>query len=114
MKSFVENIATGGMPSMPPLPGAPAGVSGGMAQMPGMPSEAEMQQMFQTMMSQGIDPTTMDANQFAQMMMGSGAGMMGQPQPPTGPAASFGGGGGFDQGGGFGRGGRGKGGRRNW
>ena len=114
MKAFVEGIPGGGMPGMPPMPGAAAGDLSQMA----MPSEAQMQQMFSAMTSQGLDPTTMDPSQFMQFMA-TGAGMMGQPQPPTGPSAGFsgggGGGGGFDQGGGgsFGRG-RGKGGRRNW
>lgn len=117
MKAFVEGIPGGGVPGMPVMPGAPAGDMSQMA----MPSEAQMQQMFSAMTSQGLDPTSMDPTQFMQFMAGGGAGMMGQPQPPTGPSASFSGGGGggsgFDQGGGggggFGRG-RGKGGRRNW
>ncbi|KIX04348.1 uncharacterized protein Z518_05216 [Rhinocladiella mackenziei CBS 650.93] len=114
MKAFVEGIPGGGMPGMPGIPGAPGGDMSQMA----MPTEAQMQQMFSAMTSQGLDPTTMDPTQFMQFMGGGGTGMMGQPQPPTGPAASFAGGGGggsgFDQGGAaFGRG-RGKGGRRNW
>jgi pre-mRNA 3'-end-processing factor FIP1 len=126
MKAFVEGIpGGGGIPGMPGMPTGPAGAaSAGGAngmQMPGMPSEADMQQMFQNMMAQGVDPTSMDSNQFMQMMMGGG---MGQAQPPTGPQGVGFGGGGFDQGsggfdgggGGGGRGGRGRGrGRRgNW
>lgn len=121
MKAFVEGIPGGGgagMPGMPGMPGVPGVPGGDMSQM-AMPSEAQMQQMFTAMTSQGMDPTSMDPTQFMQFMSGGGAGMMGQPQPPTGPASFSGGGGGsgFDQGGGggggFGRG-RGKGGRRNW
>ncbi|KAL6244227.1 hypothetical protein RBB50_009097 [Rhinocladiella similis] len=132
MKAFVEGIpgggGGGGMPGMPPMPGAGGppnggggvGVGGGAADMSAMamPSDAQMQQMFAAMASQGLDPTTMDPNQFMQFMAaggGGGGGMMGQGGPPTGPGGF--GGGGFDQGigggGGFGRG-RGKGGRRNW
>ncbi|EXJ84592.1 hypothetical protein A1O3_05262 [Capronia epimyces CBS 606.96] len=128
LKAFVEGIPGGGMPGMPPMSGAPgpgpasgAGPAGDMSQM-AMPSEAQMQQMFAAMTSQGLDPTAMDPSQFMQFMAAGGAGIMGQPQPPTGPSGGFSGGGvgggGFDQGGGgggggFGRG-RGKGGRRNW
>lgn len=104
MKAFVEGIPGGGMPGMQGVPtgpsggGAPAGPGNGAMQ---MPSEADMQAMMQSMMQQGIDPTSMDSNQFAQMMMANQMGM-GQNQPPTGPQAGFGGGGGgFDQGGGF-------------
>jgi pre-mRNA 3'-end-processing factor FIP1 len=109
MKAFVEGIPGGGMPGMPPMPSAPGGDMSQMA----MPSETQMQQMFAAMTSQGLDPSAMDPSQFMQFMAGGG-GMMGQPQPPTGPSAGFsGGGGGYD--GGFSRGGgRGKGGRRNW
>jgi pre-mRNA 3'-end-processing factor FIP1 len=129
MKAFVEGIpGGGGIPSMPGMPtgsagAAPAGAANGM-QMPGMPSEADMQQMFQNMMAQGVDPSAMDSNQFMQMMMGGG---MGQAQPPTGPQGVGFGVGGFDQGnggfdggggggGGGGRGirGRGRGRRGNW
>ncbi|KAJ9626132.1 hypothetical protein H2204_010083 [Knufia peltigerae] len=142
MKAFVEGIpgggggAGGGMPGMPPMPGGPPGNAGGggggagMSDMSAMamPSEAQMQQMFAAMTSQGLDPTTMDPNQFMQFMAGGGGAMMGGQGggPPTGPGGfggggGGGGGGGFDQGigvgggggGGFGRG-RGKGGRRNW
>ncbi|OAP57208.1 hypothetical protein AYL99_07946 [Fonsecaea erecta] len=115
MKAFVEGIPGGGMPGMPAIPGAPAADLSQMA----MPNDAQMQQMFAAMTSQGLDPTTMDPAQFMQFMAGGGAAMMGTPQPPTGPSASFaaggGGGSGFDQGGGgFASRGRGKGGRRNW
>lgn len=111
MKAFVEGIPGGGMSGMPSM-------GGDMSQM-AMPSDVQMQQMFSAMTSQGLDPTNMDPAQFMQFMGAGGGGMMGQPQPPTGPAAGFSGGGGsgFDQGGGgggFGGRGRGKGGRRNW
>lgn len=116
LKAFVEGIpGGGGMPPMPGMPAAPAAAD--MSQM-AMPSEAQMQQMFAAMTSQGLDPTTMDPSQFMQFMGAPGGGMM--PQAPTAPGGfGGGGGGGFDQGGGggggggFGRG-RGKGGRRNW
>lgn len=116
MKAFVEGIPGGGMPGMQGVPTGPGGGGG----MPGMPSEAEMQQMFQGMMAQGMDPSQMDQNQFMQMMMGGGGGMMGGNQPPQGPGGGFGGGGGgFDQGpGGYGGGGGGRGrgrrGRGGW
>ncbi len=134
IKAFVEGIPSGGMPGLPGMP-APAGVAAAaavpdMSQMGGMPSEAQMQQMFAAMTSQGIDPTSMDPAQFMQFMAAGGSGMMGGGQPqqavPSGPsrggysgAGGGGGGTGFYQGGGggggggFGRG-RGKGGRRNW
>ncbi|EHY52897.1 hypothetical protein HRR83_009415 [Exophiala dermatitidis] len=139
LKAFVEGIPGGGIPGMPPLPGAtapsggpgpaPAPAPGGDMSQMGMPSEAQMQQMFAAMTSQGMDPMSMDPSQFMQFMAAAGGpGMMGGPQggPPTGPSGGFGGGGGgsgFDQGGGGGPGGgggggfgrpRGKGGRRNW
>jgi hypothetical protein len=88
---------------MPGLPTGPAAGAAAKPQMSGMPSEAEMQQMFQGMMAQGMDLTSMDHNQFMQLIMGGGAGMMGQNQPPTGPQVGYGEGGGrggFDQGGG--------------
>jgi pre-mRNA 3'-end-processing factor FIP1 len=119
IKAFVEGIPGGGMPGVPTGPSGGAAAGAGGMQMPGMPSETEMQAMWQNMMQQGIDPTNMDSNQFAQMMMGGGMNM-GQGQPPTGPQGGFGGGGGFDQGGGGGfdgppRGGRGRGRRgRGW
>lgn len=111
------------MPGMPGMPGMPAGAGADMSQM-AMPSDAQMQQMFAAMSSQGLDPSSMDPTHFMQFMTGGGAGMMGQTQPPTGPSAGFSGpgGGGFD-GGGFGGGGgggggggrgRGKGRRGNW
>ena len=88
MKAFVEGIAAPGIPGMPGAPGAPVTPSGGasaggMSGMPGMPSEAEMQQMFAGMMSQGMNPATMDPNQFMQMMMGGGG--------PPGGQGGFGG-----------------------
>ncbi len=127
MRAFVEGIPGGGMPGMPGLQGAPAAQNATMPGMPGMPSEAEMQQMFQGMMAQGMDPSNMDQNQFMQMMMGGGGagqGFGGQGQsfgagqgPGQQQQAGFGGGGGgYDQGvGNYGGGrGRGRGGRRQW
>lgn len=107
MKAFVEGIGSGGLPGMPAAPAAPQ-ASGAMPGVPGMPSEAEMQQMFATMMSQGIDPASMDQNQFMQMMMGGGGaggasfggqagGFGGQPggQQQQGGFGGGGGGGGY-------------------
>jgi len=126
MKAFVEGIP-GGMSTIPGVPGAPTGpaaANNAMPEMPGMPTEAEMQQMFAGMMSQGINPSTMDPTQFMQMMMSGGQGFGGQAQGFGGgqgpgqqqPQGGFGGGGTFDQSGNFGGGrGRGRGGgRRNW
>ena len=122
LKNLLEGGPGAGIPGMPGMPGA-----AGMAAMPGMPDSEQMNQMMMQMMQQGMDPSTMDQNQFMQMMMGGAGGTQGfgAQQPgfgaPQGPAqqqaqAGFGGGG-FDQGGGnFGGGGRGRGrgGRRNW
>ena len=133
MKAFVEGIPGGAPPGIPGMPGPPTGpaaggaASGAMPAMPGMPSEAEMQQMFTSMMASGLDLN--DPNQFMQMMMSGGAGGQGfgnQGQGfVTGQVAGqqqqmgFGGAGagaGYDQGGNYGGGGRGRGrgGRRNW
>lgn len=118
MKAFVEGIGgPGGGTGVPGM--APNGnTSGGMPPMPGMPSDAEMQQMFGSMMAQGINPSTMDPNQFMQMMMSGGMGGAGGSQDagfggatPSGPAAQgMGFGGNFDQrGGNFAGRGRGRG-----
>ncbi|GKZ24095.1 cleavage polyadenylation factor subunit fip1 [Aspergillus brasiliensis] len=102
-----------GLPPMPGGPPGPGGPSGSapppMPGMPGMPdmSQDMMQGMLTSMMSQGLDPSSMDPMAFmqhAQAMMGgqpgAGGGQQGQP--------GFGGqGGGQPQmgyGGGFGRG----------
>lgn len=127
MKAFVEGIGGPGMPGVPTGPaggqGAAAAVggvgAGGMGGMQGMPSEAEMQQMFQSMMSQGMDPSQMDQNTFMQSMMGMGMGGGMQGGPPSGPSGFGGGDGGFQGGGGGGYGGgggrgRGRRGRGNW
>ena len=111
MKAFVEGIPGGGMPGMPGVPTGPSG-GGAPGGMPGMPSEGDMQQMFNSMMAQGMDPSSMDQNQFMAMMMG-GMGQNQAPPAPQGGGFGGGGGGGFDQGGGggFDGGGRGGGGR---
>ena len=121
MKAFVEGIPGGGMPGVPPM-GPAAGGAGGMPSMPGMPSESEMGQMFQQMMTQGVDPSNMDFSQFMQMMNGGGgaggqqfggqAGGFGNAGgPPQQPGMGFNAGGGYDQGTGGGGhyGGRGRG-----
>jgi pre-mRNA 3'-end-processing factor FIP1 len=119
MKSFVEGIPGGGVPGMPGGPTAPTtqGANASMPGMPGMPNEAEMQQRFMSMMERGIDPSSMNPEQFMQqMMMGAGqtfGGMQSGGQPPQmGFGGAAGGGGGFDQGANFGKG-RGRG-RRAW
>lgn len=99
-------------PAIPTGPAAGAGGAGGGGPanmpMPGGMNEEMMAQVFQQMMAQGIDPSTMDFNSF--MSMASGGAMPGF-GAPTGPAAGFGGGGGNQGGGGGRRGGRGRG---NW
>lgn len=128
MKSFVEGIPGGGVPGIPGVATAPTaqGANNAMPGMPGMPSEAEMQQRFMGMMERGIDPSSMNPEQFMQqMMMGGGQGFGGQgqgfggmqgggqqQQPQMGFGGGAGAGGGFDQGGTFGKG-RGRG-RRGW
>jgi pre-mRNA 3'-end-processing factor FIP1 len=128
MKSFVEGIPGGGPPGMSAAPTGPStqGANGAMPGMPGMPSEAEMQQRFMGMMERGIDPSSMNPEQFMQqMMMGTGQGFGGQgqgfggmqgagqqQQQQMGFGGGAGGGGGFDQAGNFGKG-RGRG-RRGW
>lgn len=107
-----------GMPPMPggPPPGpAPGGPPPGMPGMPGMPEMSPdiMQGMLTGMMSQGLDPSSMDPMLFmqhAQAMMGQSGGG-GQPQGQgfggQGPPQQMGFGG-FDQRGGFGGRGRGR------
>jgi pre-mRNA 3'-end-processing factor FIP1 len=130
MKSFVEGIPGGGVPGMPGVPTGPAaqGLNGGMPGMAGMPNEAEMQQKFMGMVERGIDPSSMNPEQFMQQMMMDGGngpafgaqgpnfGPMqggGQHQPAQmGYGGGAGPGGGYDQGGNYGRG-RGRG-RRGW
>ncbi|MCJ1472435.1 cleavage polyadenylation factor subunit fip1 [Lambiella insularis] len=61
-------------PGMPMLPAAAAVPSmGGSADMP-----PELQQMMQSMMAQGFDPSQVDFNTFASMMAGNQANMGGQ------------------------------------
>lgn len=123
MKAFVEGIGGPGMPGVPTGPSggqtAGGGASAGGMGMSGMPSESDMQQMFQAMMAQGMDPSQMDQNTFMQSMMGMGMGGGMQGGPPAGPSGFGGGDGGFQGGGGGyggGGGGRGRGrrGRGNW
>ncbi|ODM20191.1 Pre-mRNA polyadenylation factor fip1 [Aspergillus cristatus] len=114
----MQNFMSMGMPPMPgappPGPGA-GGAPPGMPPMPGMPEMSPdiMQGMLTGMMSQGLDPSSMDPMSFmqhAQAMMGPQPGAAGQPQ-----AQGFGGQGGhqmgyggYDQRGGFGGRGRGR------
>lgn len=106
----LQSFLTGGMPGMPSLSGA----SAGPPVVPSMtgPSEMppEMQQMFQSMMAQGMDPMQMDPAQMMQMMQGgqmgdlsqafggSIFGQQGQSQQ-NGAYGGYGGGGGRNQGG---------------
>lgn len=62
-------------PGMPMLPAATAvaPMVGGSADMP-----PELQQMMQSMMAQGVDPSQLDFNTFASMMTGNQANMGGQ------------------------------------
>lgn len=103
------------MPGGPPPPGpAASGPPPGMPPMPGMPEMSPdiMQGMLTSMMSQGLDPSSMDPMAFmqhAQAMMGQGGGG----GPPQGQGFGPGGGqqmgyGGYDQRGGFGGRGRGR------
>jgi pre-mRNA 3'-end-processing factor FIP1 len=117
---------TGGMPPMPGMPGQAGGVGAAPTGMPGMPGMPEltpelMSSMMGAMFGQGLDPTTMPAEEFMRyaqqfMAMGQGAASGGQQAFPPGPqmggqgqnqqqAGGFGGGG-FDPRGGRGRGGR--------
>ena len=115
----MQNFMSMGMPPMPggPPPGpgpGPGGAPPGMPPMPGMPEMSPdiMQGMLTGMMSQGLDPSSMDPMSFmqhAQAMMGPQPGAA-QPQ-----AQGFGGQGGhqmgyggYDQRGGFGGRGRGR------
>ncbi|KAI4181445.1 MAG: hypothetical protein L6R41_006618 [Letrouitia leprolyta] len=117
MQNFMN--MPGGMPPMPGMP-ASSGTQGGMPPMPGMEGiPPEVQQMLQTMISQGMDPTQVSPEMMMQMMSGQGGGNQSQGQ-------NFGADGGqnFGQrgqnqgygygGGGGGGGGRGRGGGRRW
>ncbi|KAL8830445.1 MAG: hypothetical protein Q9170_005728 [Blastenia crenularia] len=68
---------------MPPMPGMPA-ASGGQPAMPPMPGmegiPPELQQMMQSMISQGMDPTQISPEMMMQMMGGQGAGNQAQGQ----------------------------------
>jgi pre-mRNA 3'-end-processing factor FIP1 len=110
----MQQMMGGGMPSMPgpPAPsGPPTGPGGGgPGGGGGMNEQAQMEMMFQQMVSQGMDPSQMDFGSFMQMAgQGMGGGFGGPGGPGGGPQ------GGFqqsNQGGGGGRGGRGRG--RGW
>ena len=115
----MQNFLSNGMPPMPGIPGAPsAGAPPGMPPMGG-PNEIppEMQQMFQQMMAQGLDPMTMGPDQMMQMMQGGGSigdpsqgfggqgfGQQGQGGHQMGYGGGYGGGGGGGNQGGRGRG----------
>ncbi|KAL9002784.1 MAG: hypothetical protein Q9188_004311 [Gyalolechia gomerana] len=120
MQSFMN--MPGGMPPMPGIP-ASSGAQGGMPPMPGMEGiPSELQQMMQTMISQGMDPTQVSPEMMMQMMAGQGGGNQSQGQNYSGGGGQnfgqqgqnqgygYGGGGGGGSGGG--RGGRGGG--RRW
>ncbi|KAI4124736.1 MAG: hypothetical protein LQ338_004654 [Usnochroma carphineum] len=115
MQNFMN--MPGGMPSMPGMPAASGG-QGGIPPMPGMEEmPPELQQMMQTMMSQGMDPTQISPDIMMQMMAGQGQGNQGQGQN-YGGGQNFGQQGqnqGYGYGGGGGGGGRGgRGGGRRW
>lgn len=115
-----------GMPPMPAAPGGPGPPASGPPPMPGMPGMPDMnpemmQGMLATMMSQGLDPSSMDPTAFmqhAQAMMGGQPGGGQQAQPGfggQGQGQGFGPGGqgqmgygGYDQRGGYGGRGRGR------
>ena len=110
-----------GMSGMLPVPSGPGGATSmpnqgrSQDQLPPMEGmDPMMQTVFQEMITRGLDPGAMTADEFAQffqqMQAGGGGGGM-QAQPPQGPAAQQGYGGGYGSGGNF-RGGRG--GRQRW
>lgn len=119
MQSFLSS----GMPAMPGIPGAPSGGAppgvppiGGANEIP-----PEMQQMFQQMMAQGLDPMAMGPDQMMQMMQGGsiadpnqafGGGQNFGQQGPGGHQMGYGSGGYGSGGGGGNQGGRGRG--RRW
>lgn len=127
----MQNFLTMGLPPMPGAPGPAAPPGSAPPAMPGMPGMPDMspdmvQGMLASMMSQGMDPSSMDPMSFmqhAQAMMGgqggAGAGPQ-QGQPGFGgqsQGSGFGGQGGgqphmgfggYDQRGGFGGRGRGR------
>ena len=110
----MQNFLSNGMPAMPSMPGAPSG-----AAPPSMPSMGatpdippDMQQMFQQMMAQGLDPMTMGPEQMMAMMQGGNPmadpnqnfggqafGQQAQSGHQMGYGSGFGGGGGGNQGG---------------
>lgn len=119
MQSFLSN----GMPAMPNMPGPPpAGPPSAMPSMGGAPEiPPDMQQMFQQMMAQGLDPMSMGPEQMMAMMQGGNP--MGDPnqnfggqnfgqQAQGGHQMGYGGGFGGGGGGGGNQGGRGRG--RRW
>lgn len=127
MQNFMTMGAMPGMPGAPQAPAPPAqgggpggmpGMSAGMPAMPGVPdmSPDMMQGMFASMISQGLDPSSMDPMAFmqhAQAMMQPGGGQQNQGYGGQGNQQQMGYGGGYNQQGGYG-GGRGRGGGRRW
>lgn len=121
MQSFL-GMGIPPMPGAPPGPGAPGPGAPAMPGMPGMPdmNPDMMQGMLASMMSQGLDPSSMDPMAFmqhAQNMMGGqpGGGQQGQPGfGGPGPGPGFQGGqgqmgyGGYEQRGNYGGRGRGR------
>ncbi|KAJ5097953.1 Pre-mRNA polyadenylation factor Fip1 [Penicillium argentinense] len=102
MQSFL-GIGMPPMPGAPPGPAAAASAPPAMPGIPGMPdmNPEMMQGMFQAMMSQGLDPSTMDPMAFMQHAQSMVAGQPGGQQSQPG----FGGQG---QGQGYGQGGQGQ------
>jgi pre-mRNA 3'-end-processing factor FIP1 len=110
----MQQMMGGGMPGMPapPAPSVPPTGPGGGGSVGGggMNEQAQMEMMFQQMVSQGMDPSQMDFGSFMQMAgQGMGGGFGGPGAPGGGPQGGFQQG---NQGGGGGRGGRGRG--RGW
>ncbi|KAL8698846.1 MAG: hypothetical protein Q9224_001669, partial [Gallowayella concinna] len=71
MQNFMN--MPGGMPPIPGMPPAPSGGQGAVPPMPGMEGiPAELQQMMQQMISQGMDPTQISPDMMMQMMGGQG------------------------------------------
>ncbi|KAL4868650.1 Fip1 motif-domain-containing protein [Aspergillus spectabilis] len=110
---------------LPPMPGAqPAGPPANSAPppMPGIPGMPDMNQdmmqgMLTSMMSQGLDPASMDPMSFmqhAQAMMGGQSGAGGGQQGQGGYGGQSGGQGQMGYGGGYGGGGGGRGRGRRW
>ncbi|OJJ64643.1 hypothetical protein ASPSYDRAFT_39375 [Aspergillus sydowii CBS 593.65] len=117
----MQSFLTMGLPPMPGAqPGAGPPTTNAPPPMPGIPGMPDMnpdmmQGMLASMMSQGLDPASMDPMSFmqhAQAMMGGQSGAGGGQQAQAGFGGQGGGQGQMGYGGGYGGGGRGRG--RRW